>query len=176
MELILKPGAQVMFSKNDQDRRWINGSIGRVVKLGDDCIVVEMVKTGKLVDVGRVKWPDYQYAWNAYTNEIERREIGNYTQFPLILGWAITIHKSQGRTIEKVHLDLGSGAFETGQTYVALSRCRSLDGLTLSRALTATDILVDEESKVFYQDLRQVINKLSPEKLSGHLSITRDEA
>lgn len=173
MELVLKPGAQVMFTKNDQRKRWINGTIGKVVQLSEDSISVELAGSEKLVDVERVQWPDYRYIWNDATNEIERREIGSYTQFPLVLGWAITIHKSQGRTIERVHLDLGGGAFETGQTYVALSRCRAVEGLTLSRPLTSTDIMVDEESKLFYDELRQIIQKLPPEKMAENLEIAR---
>lgn len=173
MELVLKPGAQVMFTKNDQRKRWINGTIGKVVQLTEDSISVELAGSEKLVDVERVKWPDYMYSWNDSTREIERREIGSYTQFPLVLGWAITIHKSQGRTIEKVHLDLGGGAFETGQTYVALSRCRAVEGLTLSRPLTSKDILVDEESKLFYDELRQIIQKLPPEKMAENLELAK---
>ena len=80
--------------------------------------------------------------------------MGRYIQFPLVLAWAMTIHKSQGRTIDKVHLELGKGAFETGQTYVALSRCPTLDGLSLSRELRSADVLVDTESVNFYQQLR----------------------
>lgn len=169
MELVLKPGAQVMFTKNDQRKRWINGTIGKVIRLEDDSISVELAGVENLVDVERVKWSDYRYSWNDSTNEIERRDIGSYTQFPLVLGWAITIHKSQGRTIDRVHLDLGSGAFETGQTYVALSRCRTVQGLTLSRPLSSMDIMVDEESKLFYDDLRQIIRKLPPEKMVENL-------
>lgn len=174
IELVLKAGAQVMFTKNDQRKRWINGTIGKVIELSEDSISVELVESGKLVDVERVKWSDYRYTWNDVTNEIERREIGSYAQFPLVLGWAITIHKSQGRTIERVHLDLGGGAFETGQTYVALSRCRALEGLTLSRPLTSTDIMVDEESKLFYDELRQIIKKLPPGKMAENLKITKN--
>jgi hypothetical protein len=173
MELVLKPGAQVMFTKNDQRKRWINGTIGKVIRLAEDSISVELAGSAKLVDVERVKWPDYRYTWNDSTNEIERREIGSYTQFPLVLGWAITIHKSQGRTIERVHLDLGGGAFETGQTYVALSRCRAIQGLTLSRPLSSTDVMVDEESKLFYDELRQIIKKLPPKTMVENLEIAK---
>lgn len=165
IELVLKRGAQVMFTKNDSLKRWINGSIGRVTDLSDDNIVVELSQTGKFVDVARAKWSDYDYKWNSKTGEIDRQERGCYSQFPLVLAWAITIHKSQGRTIEKVHLDLGAGAFETGQTYVALSRCRSLAGLSMSRPLTETDIRVDQESKEFYDHLRSVIKKLPPDEM-----------
>ena len=165
LELVLKCGAQVMFTKNDKYRRWINGTVGIVKSFDEDLIVIELADTKKLVDVCRVKWEDYQYQWNRSTSEIDRSENGSYTQFPLVLAWAITIHKSQGRTIEKVHLDLGAGAFETGQTYVALSRCRSINGLSMSRSLAEGDIRIDLESKVFYDDLREIIRKLPPDEL-----------
>jgi ATP-dependent exoDNAse (exonuclease V) alpha subunit len=86
--------------------------------------------------------------------EIEKIVIGSYSQIPVILAWAITIHKSQGLTLERVHLDLGSGAFETGQTYVALSRCRSLETLSLERPIKSSDIRIDPKAKAFYDELR----------------------
>ncbi len=169
LELVLKCGAQVMFTKNDNLKRWINGTIGIVRSLEEDSIVVELAETSKLVDVGRMKWQDYQYRWDSSTSEIERTENGSYTQFPLVLAWAITIHKSQGRTIDKVHLDLGAGAFETGQTYVAISRCRSMAGLSMTRPLLDCDVQVDHESKIFYDNLREIIRKLPPEMLMSQL-------
>lgn len=169
LEFVVKCGAQVMFTKNDTLKRWINGTVGIVKKLQDDNIVVELADTKKLVDVGRSTWQDYQYRWNSSTSEIERNENGSYTQFPLVLAWAITIHKSQGRTIEKVHLDLGAGAFETGQTYVALSRCRSISGLSMTRPLIDGDIRIDHESKAFYDELRAIIRRLPPDALMKQL-------
>jgi len=160
MELVLKIGAQVMFTKNDMNRRWINGSVGTVVKMGEEKITVKMSCSLKKVEVERDEWLEYQYRWGMIDEELERFETGSFIQFPLVLAWAMTIHKSQGRTLEKVHLNLGQGAFETGQTYVALSRCRTLEGLSLARPLVAADILVDQESKEFYQHLRAIINKL----------------
>jgi ATP-dependent DNA helicase PIF1 len=160
MALVLKLGAQVMFTKNDMNRRWINGSVGTVVKMGEEKITIKMSCSLKKVDVEREEWLEYQYRWGMIDEELERYETGSFIQFPLVLAWAMTIHKSQGRTLDKVHLNLGQGAFETGQTYVALSRCRSLEGLSLARPLIAADILVDQESKEFYQHLRAMINKL----------------
>jgi len=133
INLVLKVQAQVMFTKNHPDKKWINGSIGTIESMTEKSILVRLSTINETVNVKPVTWFDYQYQWNSYTREIERNEIGSYTQFPLVLAWAITIHKSQGRTIDKVHLDLGRGAFETGQTYVALSRCRTIEGLSLSR-------------------------------------------
>lgn len=161
----LKCDAQIMFTKNDILKRWINGTVGVVKDMADDNIVVELTNTHKLVDVGRVTWEEYKYHWNTQTSEIDRIVVGSYTQFPLALAWAITIHKSQGQTIENVHLDLGSGAFATGQTYVALSRCRSISGLSMTRHLREKDIMIDHESKAFYDHLRSRIKILPPEKM-----------
>lgn len=170
IKLVLKVGAQVMFTKNDSLKRWINGTVGLVSSLKEGVISVEIADTGEIVELGRATWLDYQYKWDSETSKIIREVIGSYTQFPLALAWSITIHKSQGRTIERVHIDLGLGAFETGQTYVALSRCRAMKSLTLSRPLAEFDIMVDHESKEFYDHLRTVIQKLPPEELMKRLA------
>lgn len=164
-KLLLKSGVQVMFTRTDSQERWINGTVGVVRRMLDDKIFIEIAGSGKLVDVGRVEWTDYQYGWNKKSQRINRSAIGTYYQFPLLPSWAMTIHKAQGKTIEKVHLDLGQGAFQTGQTYVALSRCRSLKGLSMARPLTKEDILIDHESKIFYDSLRNIITKLPPEHM-----------
>ncbi|BHH83545.1 ATP-dependent DNA helicase [Desulforhopalus sp. 52FAK] len=163
--LVLKIGTQILFTRNDRAKRWINGTIGVVQRLLNDKIFVRLTESGKVVDVGRVQWAEHHYGWDKKSNKILRSQIGTYSQFPLIPAWASTIHKSQGKTIEKVHLDLGAGSFETGQTYVALSRCRSLKGLSMSRPLKVDDILVDFESKHFYAGLREIISKLPPHKM-----------
>jgi ATP-dependent DNA helicase PIF1 len=170
MELELKPGAQVMFTKNDPQKRWVNGSVGIVTKCMDGKVFVKSAEFEGEEEVGPMKWPEYQYRWNDVSSEIEREETGSYTQIPLVLAWSITIHKSQGKTIEKVHLDLGAGAFDTGQTYVALSRCRALAGLTLARPLSPTDVLVDQEAVAFYEQLRAVIKKLPPDQMAKKLN------
>lgn len=154
LHLNLKVGAQVMFTQNDPKRRWYNGSVGHVSALSDNEIVVILQFNSQKLTIERAEWPEYSYQWNVVKKEIERIEVGRYIQFPLVLAWAITIHKSQGRTIDKVHLELGKGAFETGQTYVVLSRCPTLAGLSLSRELRSADVLVDTESVNFYQQLR----------------------
>lgn len=163
--LVLKIGTQILFTRNDTAKRWINGTIGVVRRLLTDKIFVELIDTGKVVDVGRTEWTEYHYGWDKRSNRIQRTRIGSYRQFPVVTAWASTIHKSQGKTIENVHLDLGSGAFETGQSYVAVSRCRSFAGLSMSRPLTVEDILVDFESKHFYAGLREIINNLPPEDM-----------
>ena len=169
MELILKIGAQVMFVNNDIKKQWINGTVGKVMDLDEDKIVVRLYETNTNVDVHRIKWTDYYYRWNSSERTIERKSVGEYCQFPLVLAWSMTIHKSQGRTIEKVHLDLEREIFETGQAYVALSRCRSVKGLSMTRMLNPSDILVDEESKDYYQNLRSLIEKLPPEEMMKNI-------
>lgn len=155
LHLQLKLGAQVMFTQNDPKRRWHNGTVGHITALSEQEIVVTLQKNGEKLSIEQAVWSEYHYQWNTEKQEIERLEIGSYTQYPLVLAWAMTIHKSQGRTIDKVHLALGKGAFETGQTYVALSRCREFAGLSLSRKLRVNDIMVDVESLKFYQQLRE---------------------
>ena len=165
MTLYLKVGAQVMFTRNDPKKRWVNGSVGTVRDLDDDRIMVEVKPGGRVVEVDRARWSNFRYRWNSRAGTIEKHETGIYMQFPLVLAWAITIHKSQGKTIEKVHLDLGRGAFAYGQTYVALSRCRELGGLSLSRKLTIADIRVDQDSQVFNDHLHDLMERLPPKKM-----------
>jgi len=151
-ELCLKIGAQVMFTQNDVHKLWINGTVGVVTSLKDDVIEVQLTECGTKVEVSKATWENFSYSWNEKLHEIERVVTGSYTQFPLVLAWALTIHKSQGKTISKVHLDLGSGAFETGQTYVALSRCPTLQGISLSRGIERSDIKLDQEIIKFYKE------------------------
>ena len=158
-ELVLKVGAQVMFTQNDPNKEWVNGTIGTVTYLEepDDYSsgkIEVMLDNGEEVSVSPARWADCKYEWDETLKQITRKETGRYTQFPLMLAWAITIHKSQGQTIEKVHIDLGAGAFEVGQTYVAISRCRSMEGLSLSRPLVEADIIVDRDVKEFYNKMR----------------------
>lgn len=172
--LELRVGAQVMFTKNSP--RWVNGSIGEVVSMFDGRVEVKLYETGSVVDVGPMSWEQFDYTLNSSTNQVERAVVGEYLQIPLMLAWSVTIHKSQGKTIERVHIDLGAGAFETGQTYVALSRCRSLSALTLSRPLNEADILVDAESREFYRKLRELIQTVPPEAITKKIGLPlRDE-
>ena len=151
--LHLKVGAQVMFLKNDPKRRYVNGSVGKVHELGHDYIKVALLKpngTIGYVNVEPFEWDVVRHTLNA-KSEIETEKIGKFTQYPLRLAWAMTIHKSQGKTFDRVIIDMGKGAFEFGQTYVALSRCRTLEGIVLRRPLRPQDILVDERIVDFYQ-------------------------
>ena len=149
--LELKRGAQVMLIRNDPHKRWVNGSIGRVSTLTDKKVCVEM--RGRTYEIEPETWRNIRHRYNRETNQIQEEEVGSFTQYPLRLAWAITIHKSQGQTFEQVMIDLGRGAFAHGQTYVALSRCTSLDGIVFSRPVTHRDILFDKRvydfSRVF---------------------------
>jgi ATP-dependent exoDNAse (exonuclease V) alpha subunit len=152
--LHLKVGAQVMFIKNDPEGNFVNGTIGKVVGFGDECIKVfseEIVSAGE-IEVLPMSWEIVKYkASKDNPDEIEAEVIGTFEQFPLKLAWAVTIHKSQGKTFDKVIIDMDKGAFETGQTYVALSRCRTLEGIVLKEKLRHRDIMVDERVVDFYE-------------------------
>jgi hypothetical protein len=147
--LELKKGAQVMLIRNDPEKRWVNGTLGKISSLNEQKVCVEI--SGVSYEVEPETWQHIQYHYNRETNHIEEQVMGAFTQYPLRLAWAITIHKSQGQTFDKVLIDLGRGAFAHGQTYVALSRCRSLAGLAFSRPVTARDILFDERVHGFRQ-------------------------
>ena len=140
-ELDLKVGAQVMFLRNDADQRWVNGSVGIVTKIAQT-VFVEV--DGDEHEVHPSTWEKYKYSYSAATKELKKDIVAEFTQFPLRLAWGVTIHKSQGKTYERAVVDLGQRSFAPGQTYVALSRISSLDGLYLSRDLRPSDILVDE--------------------------------
>ena len=138
---MLKPGAKVMLLRNDPERRWVNGSIARVARLADERVWIEI--DGAEHEVEQVSWESRRYAYDKAQERIVETVAGTFRQFPLRLAWALTIHKSQGLTLDHVYIDLGRGAFAHGQTYVALSRCRSLAGLALARPLRGADILFD---------------------------------
>ncbi len=140
--LALKKNAQVMFVKNDPERRWVNGTMGRVVELGETAIEVDL-DDGSRVDVAPVDWEMVNYRYDRAQKRIEAETVGVYRQFPLTVAYAVTIHKSQGKTFDRVVVDLTGGAFAHGQVYVALSRCRTLDGLVLRRPLSRRDLILD---------------------------------
>jgi ATP-dependent DNA helicase PIF1 len=140
--LALKVAARVMAVRNDVARRWVNGSVGSVTRLADDRAWVRL-DTGDEVEIERTSWERIRYAWNDTEGQVEVTVIGSYTQLPLIHAWASTVHKAQGLTLDDVRIDFDSGAFAPGQSYVALSRARSLDGLSLARPLRASDVRVD---------------------------------
>lgn len=152
--LKLKLNAQVMFVRNDPDRKFVNGTIGKLVKLEAESVTVMVEQNDKreYIEVGAVNWEILRYKLNdTDSNKIETEVVGTFNQIPLKLAWAITIHKSQGKTFDKVIIDLDKGAFEFGQTYVALSRCRTLTGIVLKQRLRMNDILTDERILDFYK-------------------------
>jgi ATP-dependent DNA helicase PIF1 len=146
--LTLKLGAQIMMVKNDLQGRWVNGTIGKIETISEREIMVRF-PDGKLHLIEPVTWENKTYKWDAERNTITTEVLGTYTQYPIKLAWAITIHKSQGLTFDNVTIDMGKGAFAHGQLYVALSRCRSLDGITLKTKLKLQDMIVDEAVERF---------------------------
>ncbi len=148
-QLNLKVDAQVMLLNNDSKGRWINGDIGKILEIQPsksepDVIIVEL-KNGEVVEVVPYTWEMFEFFYDKKKKKISTEVVGQFTQYPLKLAWAITIHKSQGLTFDKVILDLGKGTFSHGQLYVALSRCRSFDGLILKRPVKREHILLDRK-------------------------------
>jgi len=150
--LRIKEGAKVMFIKNDSEGRWVNGTVGKVVDCKDKkrkTIKVEVA--GKTLNVKREEWNKIRYVYDDYDDEMEEEIVSSFKQFPLKLGWAVTIHKAQGLTLESCSIDLGQGAFATGQTYVALSRCKTLGSVNLYQELRKTDAMVDSAIVDFHK-------------------------
>lgn len=146
--LVLKAGARVMALRNDPARRWVNGSVGTVLSIGAHSALVRL-DSGPSVEIESFTWERIRYGWDAGTGRIEAQVVGAYSQLPLVPAWAMTMHKAQGLTLEDVRLDFDNGAFAAGQAYVALSRARALEGLSLARPLRRSDIRHDRRVAQF---------------------------
>ncbi|MDR3071029.1 MAG: AAA family ATPase [Endomicrobium sp.] len=147
--LVVKKKAQVMMLNNDTKGRWVNGSIGVICDIkkdfySDKTLICVKFLNGKIEFVEPYKWELFKYKWNEKQRQIETESAGFFKQYPLKLSWAVTIHKSQGKTFDNVTIDMEYGAFAQGQLYVALSRCTSLEGITLSKPLTKKNIFCQD--------------------------------
>lgn len=173
MELELKEGAQVMMLNNDGAGRWVNGSIGKITKIEFDDLEMDDVLTvkldnGKSVKITKHSWNIHKYFFNEETQKLDTQVAGSFHQFPLRLAWAVTIHKSQGKTFEKVIIDIGNGTFAHGQIYVALSRCTSLEGITLKKPIAKRHIWMDYKITQYFKTLRQQRSILQDDLLPMH--------
>lgn len=163
MVLTLKVGAQVIFCRNDYTHGFVNGTIAKVKELGDDKIVVTL-KNGREINVERMVWENRKSVLNEVTGKVESEVVGTFTQYPLKLAWAITIHKSQGMTFDRMHFDLTRGTFAPGQAYVAISRMRTLEGLTLSNEIRSSHIIQNREIRAFsnsFNDMPMIEDELN---------------
>lgn len=173
--LKIKKGSQIMLLNNDSDGRWVNGSVGKILKIiensgfvnyekdeeiKNDIIIIEL-DNGKIVEVEPHKWDIFNYVYNNDIDSIESKPIGSFVQYPIKLAWAITIHKSQGKTFDKVLIDFGDRTFAHGQAYVALSRCTSLDGIILKNKLKKEHILLDKRIVEYIKKLHKKNSELN---------------
>lgn len=164
--LTLKEGAQIVMLKNDKDGRWVNGTVGKIERLADDAIEVNI--SGIVYPLEKETWEETRYAYDPETDKVESEVVSSFTQYPVRLAWALTIHKSQGQTYESVALDLTTAAFAAGQIYVALSRATSLEGLYLKLPVRRRDIIVDPKVSAFMAR-RETITVETPETVAQEI-------
>ena len=159
LELELKVGAQVMFLSNDPGGRWVNGSIGKIMGIefddvvGEDLLIID-INGERSVEISKHTWNIYKYFYDEEKGHIDTEVVGSFTQFPVRLAWAVTIHKSQGKTFENVVIDIGRGTFAHGQIYVALSRCTSFEGIVLKKRIEKRHIWMDQKVDRYFKHRR----------------------
>jgi len=166
LQLTLKVGAQVIFIRNDKEGRWVNGTIGQVHELTERMIQI-VLEDGVIHEIEPEVWENIQYSYDEKKKAVVENVLGSFKQFPVKPAWALTVHKSQGLTFNNVVIDFAGGAFTSGQTYVALSRCTSLEGITLLKPLTERDIIVNTAVVDFsrrFNDQRAIDDAMNLEK------------
>ncbi|MBR5685086.1 MAG: AAA family ATPase [Muribaculaceae bacterium] len=170
LNLSLKEGAQVIFIRNDKEGRWCNGTIAKVITLTDTAVFVAL-EDGEEVRVEREVWENMQYSYNEKEKKVEEKVLGSFSQIPIKPAWALTVHRSQGLTFNRVVIDFAGGAFTGGQAYVALSRCTSLEGITLLKPLSERDIIVNMAVVEFSRQFnnRQIINEAMEQERANQL-------
>ena len=168
--LALKEGAQVIFIRNDKEGRWCNGTIGKVTRLSDTSVYVALENGAEML-VEREIWENMQYTYNEKEKKVEEKVLGSFAQIPIKPAWALTVHRSQGLTFNHVVIDFAGGAFTGGQTYVALSRCTSMEGITLLKPLSERDIIVNLAVVDFSRQFnnRQLINEAMEQERANQL-------
>jgi ATP-dependent DNA helicase PIF1 len=163
--LRVKEKAQIMMLNNDASKRWVNGDVATVVRIKinkeakTEEIIIRLTDTGALYPVAKHSWENVKFSFNSFSQSMEPEVAGQFTQYPFCLAWAVTIHKAQGKTFENICIELGRGAFAAGQTYVALSRARTLEGLYLKQPVTRRDLMIDKRIHTFFENINNGIFK-----------------